>query len=92
MLLDIIKILFGKFVPDCVRSYLRGSKFKIFLGGGGCPQTPLVGMHTYACVSVPSHTTIILLPSCFLPQFKILYETLIGIVALAANMEKLQNH
>ena len=27
------KCFFGKFVPDCVRSNLRGSKFKIFLGG-----------------------------------------------------------
>ena len=42
-------MIFGKFVPDCVRSNLRGSKFKIFLGG-----KPLVG----------THTTIILLSSC----------------------------
>ena len=26
-------MLFRNFVPDCVRSNLRGSKFKIFLGG-----------------------------------------------------------
>ena len=75
-----MQMLFGKFVPDCVRSYLRGSKFKVFLGGA-CPQTPIVGTHTYACVSVLSHTTIILLPSCSPPpppppQLKILYETL----------------
>ena len=62
-----------KFGPDCVRSNLR---VKIFLGGGACPQTPLVGMHTYMCMSVLSHATIILLPLCFLPQLKILYETL----------------
>ena len=50
-----------------------------FLGGGGkaCPKTPPVGTHTYTCVSVLSHATIILLPSCFTPQLKILYETLI---------------
>ena len=28
----VIKMLFGKFVPDCVRSNLRGSKFEIFSG------------------------------------------------------------
>ena len=38
-----------KYVPDCVRSNLKGCKFKIFLGEGGG-----------ACVS---HATIILLPS-----------------------------
>ena len=31
---------------------------------GACPQTHLVGTHAYACVSVLSHATIILLPSC----------------------------
>ena len=50
--------MFGKFVPDCVR---RGSKFKVFLGGGACPQTPLVGTHAYACISMLTHATIILL-------------------------------
>ena len=44
--------------------------------GGKCPQTPLVGTHTYARVSVLSHAIIILLPSCSPPQLKILYETL----------------
>ena len=44
--------------------------------GGGCPQTPLVGMHTYMCVNVLLHATIILLPSYFPPQLKILYEIL----------------
>ena len=40
------------------------------------PQVPLVGTYTYACMSILSHTTIILLPSCFPPsQLKILYET-----------------
>ena len=68
-------MLFEKFVPDCIRSNLRGSKFKIFLGGA-CPQTSLVGTHAYLRVSVLSDTTIILLPSCFSPQLKILYETL----------------
>ena len=32
-----------------------------------CPQTPVVGTHTYVCVSVLSRTTIILLPPCFTP-------------------------
>ena len=43
------------------------------------PPEPLVGMHTYACVSVLSRANIILLQSCFPPshpQLKILYETL----------------
>ena len=30
-------------------------------------QTPLVGTHTYVCVSLLSHPTIILLTSCFPP-------------------------
>ena len=29
------QVLSNNFVPDCVRSNLRGSKFKIFLGEGG---------------------------------------------------------
>ena len=40
-------VLFGKFVPDCVRSNLKGSKFsrdgdggRGEGGGGICPQTP----------------------------------------------------
>ena len=53
-------------VPDCIRSNLRGSKVKIFLKGA-CPQTPLVGTHIYMCMSVLSHTTVILLPSCSPP-------------------------
>ena len=62
---------------------LRGSKFQIFLEGGGgreWPQTSLVAMHAYACMSMLSHTTITLLLPCyhpvFQPQLKILYETL----------------
>ena len=40
------------------------------------PQTPLVGTHAYVCMSVLSHATIILLPSCSpLPHLKYLYET-----------------
>ena len=76
------QVLNNNLVPDCVTSNLRGSKFQIFWGGGGggggvSLQTPLVGMHTYACVSVLSHATIILLPSCSSPpKLKILYETL----------------
>ena len=58
------QVLSNRLVPDCVGSNLRGSKFKIFLGGA-CPQTPLVGTHTYACVSVLFRATIILLPPCF---------------------------
>ena len=45
--------------------------------GGACPHTPLVGTHTYTCVSVFSCTTIILAPpppppnsnSCMKPWF-----------------------
>ena len=39
--------MFGKFVPDSIRSNLRGSKFKIFVGWA-CPQAPLVGMYAFA--------------------------------------------
>ena len=46
-------------------------------GGEACPQTPLVGTHAYARMSVLLHATIILLPSP--QQLKILYETLIRI-------------
>ena len=50
------------FVPDCVRSNLRGSKFKIFPGrqGGICPLILLVA----------THATIILLPSSPPPNSK----------------------
>ena len=61
-------MLFGKFVPDCVRSNLRGSKFKIFLGG---PQTPLVATHAYARYHHPGTIDLV-----SFPQLKIVYETL----------------
>ena len=41
-------------VPDCVRSNLRISKFKIYLGD--MPPDPLVGTHTCTCVSMLSIT------------------------------------
>ena len=59
------QVLNSNLAPDCVRSNLRGFKFKIFLGG--MPQIPLVGTYTYACVNMLSHATIILLPFCFSP-------------------------
>ena len=34
---------------------------------GAFPQIPVVGTHTYVCVSVLSRATIILLPPCFTP-------------------------
>ena len=40
------QVLNNNLVPDCVRSNLRGSKFKIFLGGT-CHHTPLVGTHLH---------------------------------------------
>ena len=48
-------------VPDCIRNNWRGSKF---LGGGACPQTPLINMQTYVCMSTLSHA---LLSSCSHP-------------------------
>ena len=52
-----------KSVPDCIRRNLRGCKFNLFLGGevgkGGHAPDPC---SRYAHVS---HTTIVLLPSCF---------------------------
>ena len=52
------QMVFEKFVPDCVRSNLRGSKFKNF-PGGTCPQTPLVG----TCVSDHPATILFLPPT-----------------------------
>ena len=45
------------------------------------PQAPLVGMYAFAHMSMLSHTTIILLPSCFPPppHLKILYETMLTV-------------
>ena len=71
MLLNIsmcLQMLFGNFVPDCVRSNLRGHKFKIFMGA--MPPDP-PSRHTHV-----SHATIILLPSCSPPHLRIMYETL----------------
>ena len=49
-------MLFGKFVPGCIRSNLRGSKFKIFWGGGGEGYAP----STHTCLRM-------LLSSCYHP-------------------------
>ena len=80
------QVLNNNLVPDCVISNLRGSTIKI-CSGGACPQTPLVGTHAYTCVSVLSHTTIIMLLLCFPPppQLKILYESLLC-MCFALNM------
>ena len=59
-----------KFVPDCARRNLRGCKFNLFLEGGHAPDPPSRHAHV-------SHTTIVLLPSCFPLHLKILYETLV---------------
>ena len=63
------QVLNNNLVPDC---NLRGSKFKIFLGG--IPPDP---PSRHVCVSGLSHATI---SSCYHPvfplQLKILYETL----------------
>ena len=74
-------MLFGKFVPDCIRSNLRGSKFKIFLGGGGMPPDP-PSSHTLLRVREGAFTR------CYHPvspppppQLKILYETIVCIYA-----------
>ena len=60
-------VLNNSLVPDCVRSNLRGSKIQNF-SRGACPQTPLVGTHTYACYYHPA--TILFPPnskSCMKP-------------------------
>ena len=63
----VIKMLLGQFVPNCVRSNLRGSKFKIYLGGMPPPPSRHACLHT-------------LLSSCYHPippPPPHLYETLI---------------
>ena len=40
------QVLNSSLVPDCVRSNLRGFKFKKFSWGEGMPPVPLVGMYT----------------------------------------------
>ena len=60
-------MLLGKFVPDCGRSNLRGSKFKIFPEGDGDMPPDPPSSHT--CYY---HPATILFP----PQLKSLYETL----------------
>ena len=55
-------MLFGKFVLDCVKSNLRGSKFKIFLG---CmPPDPLVHTHTSPGMSVIMLVLVTFIVSC----------------------------
>ena len=69
------QVLNNNLVPDCVRSNLRGSKFKIFLGGHA-PRPP--SRHTHLCVCEHAFTT--LLSSYNHPvsplHLKILYETM----------------
>ena len=69
------QVLNNNLVPDCVRSNLKRSKFKIFSGegGGACPQTPLVGMHMFCALLSPCHHPASPPPPP--PQLKILYET-----------------
>ena len=67
MLLDtsicVIKMLFETFVPDC---NLRGSKFKVFLGGEGIPpHPPPLKAHTHA--SMCKRAFHMLLSSCYHP-------------------------
>ena len=53
------------------------------------PPPPLIGTHTDTCVSVLSHATIILLPSCFPhPQLKILYGILGTLFLSICKVEK----
>ena len=75
-------VLNNNLVPDCVRSNLRGFKFKIFRGGGGdIPPDPL---SRYACLYMGEGAkaryydpTMILLSSCSPPhKLKIMYKTL----------------
>ena len=47
VIIALSQVLNNNLVPDFVRSNLRGSKFKIFLGGVGMPQTLLVGTHAF---------------------------------------------
>ena len=77
MVINILsQVLNNNLVPVCVRSNLRGSKFK-FSWGSMPPDPPSRHTHTYTCVSMLSHATIILLPPCSPPpQLKMLYETL----------------
>ena len=63
------QVLNNNLVPDCVRSNLRGSKFKTF-PGGACPQTPLVGTQAFHTLLSPCYHAV---PP---PHLKILYETL----------------
>ena len=57
------QVLSNNLIPDYVRSNLRGSKFKIFLGGGDMSPDPL-SRHTCLCVLSVLFATIDLLPSC----------------------------
>ena len=61
------------FVPDCIRSNLRGSKFGK-KGGGDMPPDPLVAMHAYAHYYSPA--------TILLPQLKIQYETLRSLASI----------
>ena len=72
MLLNIhvIKMLFVNFVPDCSEAIWEDVNSKFL--EGGMPPDPL-SRHAHI-----SHAAIILLPSCFSPHLKILYETLGG--------------
>ena len=78
---------FGKFVPDCVTSNLRGSKFKNFpWGGGGVPQDPH-SMHTH--ISVHEHACYYHLATVlFPPNSKSYMKSCSGIVAPFQEVER----
>ena len=88
VIIALSQVLNNNLVPDFVRSNLRGSKFKIFLGGVGMPpDSP--SRHT--CIS---HATMILLPSCSQPpppQIKILLETKTIVPKREPTLEKVPN-
>ena len=70
----------NNFVPDCIRSNLRGSKIQNFSGRGGggmLPDPPSRHTHIHVCecdfAHYHHHATTPFPPT---PQLKILYETL----------------
>ena len=75
------QVLNNNLVPDCIRSHLRGSKFKIFLGRHAPSTHTSLRVRERAFAHYYHPATILFPPPPPPSQLKILYETLVTVVS-----------